>query len=140
VSRYQKGKTNQVLLKQETVSGSGISWAICKSALRSRQITTPPSHGSVFYSPDALPAPNQQCQSTEGDVCKNKHYLIHKQKVVYIGNIKKSHDPLHTTAATKESCRGKMLYMISSRSVTDGVSLLVSKSKLVYSSLIFHDN
>jgi len=33
-----------------------------------------------------------------------------------------------------------MPYMISSRSVTDGVSLSVSKSKLVYSSLIFVDN
>ena len=30
-----------ILLKQETVSGSGISWAICKSAPRSIQITTP---------------------------------------------------------------------------------------------------
>jgi len=45
-----------ILLKQETVSGSGISWAICKSAPRSRQITTPASHHSVFYRPDALPA------------------------------------------------------------------------------------
>jgi len=26
VSQYQKGKTNLVLLKQETVSSSGISW------------------------------------------------------------------------------------------------------------------
>ena len=32
VSRYQKGKTNLDLLEQEIVSGSGISWAICKSA------------------------------------------------------------------------------------------------------------
>ena len=39
VSQYQKGKSN---LKQETVSGSGISWVICKSAPRSRQITMPP--------------------------------------------------------------------------------------------------
>ena len=31
-----------------TVSGSGISWAICKSASRSRQITTPVPHHSVF--------------------------------------------------------------------------------------------
>ena len=31
-----------------TVSGSGISWAICKSAPRSRQITTPASHYSGF--------------------------------------------------------------------------------------------
>ena len=56
VSRYQKGKTNLDLLKQETVSGSGIGWAICKSAPRSRQITTPAPHQSVFYRPDALPA------------------------------------------------------------------------------------
>ena len=52
VSRYQKGKPMWILLKQETVSGSGISWAICKSAPRSRQITTPAPHHSVFYRPD----------------------------------------------------------------------------------------
>jgi len=33
VSRYQKDVTDLDLLEQETVSGSGISWAICKSAL-----------------------------------------------------------------------------------------------------------
>ena len=44
------------LLKQETVSGSGISWGICKSASRSRQITTPTPHRSVFYRPNAIPA------------------------------------------------------------------------------------
>ena len=38
------------------MSNSGISWAICKSAPRSRQITTPVPHHSVFYRPDALPA------------------------------------------------------------------------------------
>jgi len=38
------------------VSGSGINWAICKSAPCSRQITTPAPHYSVFYRPDALPA------------------------------------------------------------------------------------
>ena len=32
VSRHQKGKTNLDLLEQEIVSGSGISWAKCKSA------------------------------------------------------------------------------------------------------------
>ena len=45
-----------ILLKQETVRGSGISWAVCKSAPRSRQINTPAPHHSVFYRPDALPA------------------------------------------------------------------------------------
>ena len=52
----RKVKPIWILLKQETVNGSGISWAICKSAPRSRQITTPAPHHSVFYRPDALPA------------------------------------------------------------------------------------
>ena len=30
VSQHQEGKTNLDLLEQETVSGIGISWAICK--------------------------------------------------------------------------------------------------------------
>jgi len=39
-----------ILLNQETVSGSGISWAICKSASRSRQITMPvPHHSKVKH-------------------------------------------------------------------------------------------
>ena len=37
------------------MNGSGISWAICKSAPCSRQITMPAPHYSVFYRPDALP-------------------------------------------------------------------------------------
>ena len=52
----RKVKPIWILLKQETVSGSGIRWAICKSAPSSRQITTPAPHHSVFYRPDALPA------------------------------------------------------------------------------------
>jgi len=52
VSRYQKGKTN---LDFTEARGSGISWAICKSASRSRQITMPAPH-HVFYRLDALPA------------------------------------------------------------------------------------
>ena len=52
----RKVKPIWILLQQETVSGSVISWAICKSAPRSRQITTPVPHHSVFYRPDTLPA------------------------------------------------------------------------------------
>jgi len=52
----RKVKPIWILLKQEAVSSSGISWAICKSAPRSRQITMPAPHHSVFYTPDALPA------------------------------------------------------------------------------------
>jgi len=50
----RKVKPIRILLKKETVSGSGIRWAICKSAPRSRLITVPASHHSVFYRPDAL--------------------------------------------------------------------------------------
>jgi len=56
VSWYQKGKTNLDLLEQKTVSGSGISWAICKSAPRLGQITMPAPHHSDFYRLDAIPA------------------------------------------------------------------------------------
>ena len=55
VSRHQKGKPMWIFVKQETESGSGINWAICKPAHRSRQITTTAPHRSVFYRPDALP-------------------------------------------------------------------------------------
>ena len=43
----RKVKPIWILLKPETVSGSGISWATCKSAPRSRQITTPTPHHLV---------------------------------------------------------------------------------------------
>ena len=55
-ARTRKVKPIWILLKQETVSGSGISWAICKSAPCSRQTTTPTPHHSVFYRPNVLPA------------------------------------------------------------------------------------
>jgi len=53
-----KGPLNGIwiLLKQKTVSGSGISWAICKSAPRSRQITMPAPTTQFFYGLDAFPA------------------------------------------------------------------------------------
>ena len=63
----RKAKPIWILLKQETVSGSGISWAICKSASRSRQITMPVLRHSKFFT-GRMPflPPNQQRQSTEG--------------------------------------------------------------------------
>ena len=48
------------------MSGSGISWAICKSAPCSRQITMPAPHHSVFTGRMPFLLPNQQRQSTEG--------------------------------------------------------------------------
>ena len=43
----RKVKPIWILLKHETVSGSGISWNICKYAPRSRQITIPAPHCSL---------------------------------------------------------------------------------------------
>jgi len=54
-SGTRKVKPIWILLKQETASGNGLSWETCKSAPRSRQITTPAPYHSVFYRPDALP-------------------------------------------------------------------------------------
>ena len=62
VSWYHKGKTN-LDFTETTDGGSGISWVICKSAARPRQIPVPAPHHSIFYRLDALPAPNQQRQS-----------------------------------------------------------------------------
>jgi len=65
VSQYQKGKTTLDLLKQETVSGSGICWVKCKSAPHSRQITMPAPHHSVFlqagYPSNVIKALNGKC-------------------------------------------------------------------------------
>jgi len=57
----------------ETVIGSCISWAICKSAPRSRQITMPAPHHSVFYRSDALPA----TQPTASKALKAFHEIVH---------------------------------------------------------------
>jgi len=82
----RKVKTIWILLKQDTVSGSGISWAICKSAPRSRQITTPQITTQFFTGRMPFLPPNQQRQSTEGTVCKNyrkgetlAHYFIRSE-------------------------------------------------------------
>jgi len=61
-------------MKQETVSGSGISWAICKSAPCSRQITMPCPTAQFFTGRVPFLPPNQQRQSTEGTLCNTKMY------------------------------------------------------------------
>ena len=68
VSQYQKGKTVWILLKQEAVSSGGISWAVCKSASSSRQITMPAPHHLVFYRLDALPAAQPTASALEASI------------------------------------------------------------------------
>ena len=73
VSRYQKGKPVWILLKQETVSVSGICWAICKSAPRSRQnhASIPPLSFLQAGCPSCRPTNSVRAlkatQSTEGN-------------------------------------------------------------------------
>ena len=89
VSWYRKVKPIWILLKQETVSGSGIRWAICKPAPRSRQITTPAPHHSVFTGWMPFLPPNQQRQSIEGNegvmsiVDLRMGYFSHVHKVYH---------------------------------------------------------
>ena len=66
VGQYQKGKTN---LDFTEARDSGWQWhqlGICKSAPRSRQITTSAPHHSFFTGRMPFLPPNQQRQSTEG--------------------------------------------------------------------------
>jgi len=69
----RKVKPIWILLKQETVSGAGISWAICKSAPRSRQIglTTPAPHHSVFLQPGC-----PSCHPTNSVKALKAHRLV----------------------------------------------------------------
>jgi len=56
VSRYQKGKTNLDFTEARDSEWQWHQLGHMKSARRSREITTPATHRSVFYRPDALPA------------------------------------------------------------------------------------
>jgi len=56
VSQCQKGKTNLDFTEARDSEWQWRQLGICKSAPRSRQITTPAPHHSVFYTLDALPA------------------------------------------------------------------------------------
>jgi len=83
VSWYQKGKTNLDFTEARDSEWQWHQLAICKSTPRSRQITTPAPHHSVFTGRMPFLPPNQQRQSTEGNILKviilkvkinSKHY------------------------------------------------------------------
>jgi len=69
VSQYQKGKTktNLDFLEQKTVSGSGISWAICTLPQTDNHASTPVPPLSFFTGRMPFLPPNVQRQSTEGN-------------------------------------------------------------------------
>jgi len=60
----------------------GISWAICKSASCSRQITTSAPHHSVFYRPDALPAAQPSVKALKALVAFKLPYKTVKMAAV----------------------------------------------------------
>jgi len=82
VSQYQKGNINLDFTEQETVSGSGISWAVRKYAPRSWQITMPTLHHSIFYRPDDLPAAQPTASKHWRHNAWNKHYKF-KPYIIY---------------------------------------------------------
>ena len=74
-----KVKPIWILLKQETVSGSGISWAICKAVPHSRQITMPGcQRRTTQFFTGRMPflPPNQQRQRTEGKYSMIRHAIL----------------------------------------------------------------
>jgi len=77
----RKVKPVWTLLKQETMSDSGIRWAICKCAPCSRQITMPaPTHSVFLLAGYQILPPNQQLQCTEGK-------MIHNASLIYLFTI-----------------------------------------------------
>ena len=107
----RKAKPIWILLKQETVSGSGISWNICKSAPRSRQITMPAPNHSVFYRPDALPAAQPTASNhwrhsiDHNTLCQYTHTHTHTHTQPFnglwsgtsrVGQYQKKHSPTQT--------------------------------------------
>jgi len=61
VSRYQKGKTN-LDFTEETVGGCGVSWEICMSAPRPRQI--PRQHPTTQH-PTTQPVSSEELRSSQ---------------------------------------------------------------------------
>ena len=75
----RKVKPIWILLKQDTVSGSGISWAICKSA--DRQITMPAPHRWVFLQPSRRPPNSVKALNARN---KNVPKIVVKTQLIYL--------------------------------------------------------
>ena len=80
------------------MSGSGISWAVCKSVSRSSQITMPAPHHSFFLQA-GCPSTNQQRQSTEGTgrhghdkKCESSCSPVSSYKLISVSSIKHGDD------------------------------------------------
>jgi len=127
VSRYQKGKPIWILLKQQTLSGSGISWAVCKSAPRSRQITTQAPRHSFFTGRMPFLPPNQQRQSTEGNLAekysnnyRDKEILEHYRPRINLVSLRRVMLGLFIATGTKRLLnKVNVLCVFKERIITD---------------------
>jgi len=72
VSRYQKDETNLDFTEARDSEWQWHQLGKCKSAPRSRQITTPAPYHSVFTGRMPFLPPNQQRQSTEGHIASTQ--------------------------------------------------------------------
>ena len=112
VNQYQKSKPIRILLKQVTVSGSGKGWAVCKSAPRSRQKTTPAPHHSIFTGRMPFLSPNQQCQSTEGLLTKNRQTHKNESENTARSVIKPSSHRLVAWLSDRTSVSGRRTFPV----------------------------
>jgi len=75
-TRKVKPKPIWISLSKRQVSGNGISWTICKSAHRHRQITMPAPHHSFLTGRIPFLLPIQQRESTEGISYTHSHFNL----------------------------------------------------------------
>ena len=104
----RKVKPIWILPKQETVSGCGISQAVCKSAPCSRQKTMPAPHHLDFYRPDALPALNQQSQSIEGNHRSHSTFVTARFTSMHSIHLAKNYLELLESKGRMAHCRCRL--------------------------------
>jgi len=107
----RKVKPIWILLKQETVSGSGISWAICKSAPRSRQIPRQHPTAQFFHGPDALSAAQPTVSKHWRHWYQLDHFPLNSRQTIITASSLLNFYKLHTFRDTQQTqlkqCREK---------------------------------
>jgi len=81
VSQYQKGKTNLDLNEARDSEWQWNPLGHMQVCTRSRQITTPAPHHSVFTGRMPFLLPNQQCQNTESRELKADQFLGNQESL-----------------------------------------------------------
>jgi len=79
----RKLKPIWILLKQETMSGSGISWAICMSAPHSWLITMPAPHHWVFYCTSCRPTNSVKALANHENIKYLWLQTVHELNVIF---------------------------------------------------------